>query len=234
MWIGNYKSVAIAVLLIFLSGCIGQEELEVTEAPELDLETLELDRLIVESEFKVSGSGTGYAAIISVHDESDVNDIRLGINSDPGIGGFWLRVAKEGEMSDYNLGTADVGYHWYKIEYDQGTVRVYIDGDLKKTVFVKLIQPRISLHANARAQGDTVSVQFREIRVDATFPDNNEVHFRDHFDDETIYLLWTIENPPWMSVTEQSGVLDMSGSAEHDMWGPGGTATFTLIEALEG
>ncbi|KYK33342.1 MAG: hypothetical protein AYK19_14045 [Theionarchaea archaeon DG-70-1] len=171
--------------------------------------------------------------MVSVYDKWDVNDIKLGISLDPSIGGFWLRVAKDGEISDYNLGTADAHYHWYKIEYDHGTVKVYIDGDLKKTVSMRLIQPSISLHANARARGDTVNAQFREVRVDAIFPDNNEVHFKDYFDDGTIDPKWNVKNPSWMNVTEQDGVLDMSGSAEHDMWGPSGIATFTLIQALE-
>ena len=118
-----------------------------------------------ESVFRVSGSGTGYAATISIFDKWDVNDVRLGVNTDPSIGGFWLRTAVDGVIADYPLGTADTNYHTYRIEYNGTEAKVYIDGVLKKTVGINLSNIKIALHANARAIDDTVSAQFDDFSV---------------------------------------------------------------------
>jgi len=180
--------------------------------------------LTIQSTFKASGSGTAFAASISIFDQWDYNDVRLGINTDPPIGGFWLRFAKDGVITDFNLGIADAQYHTYKIEYDGTIVKIYIDNILKKTLSVVLTDIKIALHANARAIGDTVSAQFDGITL------SNTITFADDFNDGIIDPIWTIQKADWMSITEQAGFLDMSGTATQQFWINGGTALLKISD----
>jgi hypothetical protein len=159
------------------------------------------DPLTVESTFKVSGSGTGFAATVSIFDEWEVNDVKLGINTDPSIGGFWLRFTKDGAITDYNLGIADVNHHTYRIAYNGSNAEIYIDNVLEKTLSMTLSDIKIALHANARAIGDTVSAQFDNIDIAV-----DEFVFKDDFEDGTIDPIWIIDEADWMSVTEEKGV----------------------------
>ena len=185
--------------------------------------------LTVESTFKVSGGGTAFAATVSILDQWDVNDVRLGINTDPIVGGFWLRFAKDGVITDYNLGIADANYHMYKIEYDGSSVKIYIDHVLKKTLSITLTNVKIALHTNARAIGDAVSAQFDNIDIAA-----DKLIFTDNFEDGTIDPIWTIKKADWMSVREQDCVLDMTGTATEQFWKDGGTAAMLISDLILG
>lgn len=185
------------------------------------------DPLTVESTFKVSGSGTAFSASVSIFDQWDVNDVRLGINSDPIIGGFGLKFAKDGVITFYNLGIADVNYHTYKIEYDGSNVKIYIDNMLKKTLSITLTDIKIALHTNARAIGDTVSAQFDNIDISV-----DEFIFTDDFEDGTIDPIWIVWKADWMSVTEQQGVLDMTGTATEQFWENGGGAVILISDIV--
>ena len=129
---------------------------------------------IAESRFKVEGSGTGYTATISIYDEWDVNSVELGMNSDPIIGGFWLRIAVNGIINDFKLGPTDDDYHTYRIKYDGNEVTVYLDGIPKETFGITLKNIKTTLHANARAIGDSVSANFDYFSL-TTFPLCNDI-----------------------------------------------------------
>jgi hypothetical protein len=180
--------------------------------------------LVVEATLRASGSGTAYAATVNILEAWDVNHVAVGINTDPSIGGFWLRHAEDGIIRNYNLGTADTEYHTYRIEYDGSAANVYIDGVLKRTVSINLTNIKLILHANARAIGDSVSAQFDDIVV------SNEVIFTDNFNDGIIDPKWSTYGEYWMSVTEQGGVLDMSGTTSEQYWVGGGVATLIIDE----
>ena len=116
--------------------------------------------LIAESRFRVDGSGSGYTATISVYDEWDVNSVELGLNSDPYIGGFWLRIAVNGNIEDFSLGPADNSFHTYRIKYDGNEVTVYLDGIPQQTFGMTLNNVKTTLHTNARKIGDSVYANF--------------------------------------------------------------------------
>jgi hypothetical protein len=181
--------------------------------------------LTVESTFRVSGSGTGFAATVSIFDEWELNDVKLGINADPYVGGFWLRFTEDGVATDYSLGIADVNYHTYRIVYDGSSAEIYIDNVLEKALNMTLSDIKIALHANARAIGDAVSAQFdhMDIAVD-------EFVFQDDFEDGTLDPVWIIDETDWMNVTEQQGVLDMTGTAAEQYWIIGGTAKILISD----
>lgn len=134
----------------------------------------EIINLITESKFKVDGSGTGYTATISIYDEWDINSVELGMNSDPYIGGLWLRIAVNGIITDKSLGSFDSDYHTYRIKYDGNDVVVYVDGIPKGTFGITLKNIKVILHANARYIGDSVSANFDYFNL-ATFQKCNDL-----------------------------------------------------------
>jgi len=131
--------------------------------------------------------------------------------------------------SYYYLGPANSSYNTYSLELDESEVRVLINGTLRATVNFHIDPPLFSLHANARAIGDTVSAHFSNFSV----ADEYHQIFVDDFNDGSIDPAWSLWRQTGMNIGESGGSLNMTATAVTEFWTTGGAAS-PLIPSLKG